>query len=373
MAWTPKAALDTEELPSPIQYVVEIGDKGVAEVEAGLEAYTKLGLNQDSVNPDTFPLPTLEAQLEQACHDIHQGPGFAIIRGLDPNSYTAEENVTIFLAVASHIADMRGVQDKRGNMITHVTDAATWTTPHELRHGIHTTTGLAWHTDMSVNILGLHVRAMAESGGDTFVASASTIFKELESSYPQSLKALQQSDWPIQISGSPPRYILAPLLQVYNGAVVVSVDPGRLGLHPVTAEAGLGSFIPDLTLSQRKALSILSELASKHRLRLDTKPGDMVFINNLGLLHARDAYVDHKTGPRRHLVRLWLCNSKLAWDLPESMRAPWDAAFGDIEFPGDIERKYPAFPARKYKQPRYTAGSAAFIIDDDDDVNSNNT
>lgn len=104
----------------------------------------------------------------------------------------------------------------------------------------------------------------------------------------------------------------------------------------------------------------------------------MVFINNLSLLHARDPYVDAKKGPGRHLVRLWLRNPDLAWHIPKSMRVPWEAAFGPDGngFPdlrGSAEKRYPVLPTLEYKPPKYTAGSAAFIIEDSDDVNGRNS
>src|SRR4051812_24099170 len=103
-----------------------------------------------------------------------------------------------------------------------------------------------------------------------------------------------------------------PLLEVHNDKLFLAVDPGRLGLHPATATTGADSGVPELSSEQRHALEVLSMFASKHRVRLDVSPGDIVFINNWALLHARDAYVDSDFGQRRHLVRLWLRNSNLA-------------------------------------------------------------
>lgn len=145
----------------------------------------------------------------------------------------------------------------------------------------------------------------------------------------------------------------------------MSVDPGRLGLHPVTAKSGIKTDIPELTPQQLEALDVLSTLATKHRLCLETQPGDMVFISNWTHLHARDSFEDPSEGPRRHLVRLWLRNSKLSWTVPKSMAVPWEAAYGNDL----IQRRFPAHPARKYRPARYTAGSAAFMIEDTDDVN----
>ncbi len=152
------------------------------------------------------------------------------------------------------------------------------------------------------------------------------------------------------------------------------MDPGRLGLHPATAQAGRESPVPALNPGQLEALEVLSALASKHHHRLDTKLGDMVFINNLGLLHARDSYVDPKDGPGRHLVRLWLRNPELAWRIPQSMLVPWEAAFGPDGngFP-DLERSYAILPTLEYKPPKYTAGSAAFVLEDSENVNGGST
>jgi hypothetical protein len=160
---------------------------------------------------------------------------------------------------------------------------------------------------------------------------------------------------------------------VTKDKIIISVDPGRLGLHPATAKTGR-DHVPDLSPLQLEALQVLSDLASKHRLRLDIKPGDIVFINNLSLLHARDPYVDAKRGPGRHLVRLWLRNPALAWHIPKLMRVPWEAAFGPdgkgVPSQRDkVETKYPVLPTPEYKPPKYTAGSAAFILEDNDDVN----
>ncbi len=52
---------------------------------------------------------------------------------------------------------------------------------------------------MGTDVLALHVRSLAEAGGDTFVSSSWTIYKELVSSYPEALKALCDANWPIQV------------------------------------------------------------------------------------------------------------------------------------------------------------------------------
>lgn len=149
-----------------------------------------------------------------------------------------------------------------------------------------------------------------------------------------------------------------------------SLDPGRLGLHPSMALPTDNEASPYLTPEQHEALSIMNQLAAEQQIRLDTQPGDLVFINNWAFVHARDPYTDGEQDAqsRRHLVRLWLRNSKLGWDIPAAMRAPWEAAYGS-EGLGDHSKasamrgNYPVDPAPEYTIPKYTSGSAAFLLE----------
>lgn len=115
---------------------------------------------------------------------------------------------------------------------------------------------------------------------------------------------------------------------------------------------------------------MLQRAAQKHQLRLETQPGDIVFINNLALLHARESYYDGAASSR-HLVRLWLRNTQLGWDIPPSMKMPWDAAFGDGARKV-INRYYPIMPMPEYMECKYSNGTAAFVADDDSNSENDN-
>lgn len=75
------------------------------------------GLDGDMVSRSTFVLPTLGPKLELLAKDIHEGRGFALIRGLDVTRYTVEDLTLLYLGVQAHIAEKRGRQDARGNML----------------------------------------------------------------------------------------------------------------------------------------------------------------------------------------------------------------------------------------------------------------
>jgi hypothetical protein len=77
-----------------------------------------LGLYGDEVSPSTFPLPTLGPRLQRIAVDIHRGKGFAVIRGLNPDELSPEDNVLAFLGISGYIGATRGRQDEEGNMLS---------------------------------------------------------------------------------------------------------------------------------------------------------------------------------------------------------------------------------------------------------------
>lgn len=240
--------------------------------------------------------------------------------------------------------------------------------PEEKRHGIHTNTALPFHNDMGAEILTLHYRQVAKSGGATSVSSAATIYEELARQHPDVLETLKAPNWPVQLSANPVRFASLPLLAEHDGRVVISVDPGRLGLHPATAGVRPEGTC-ELDDAQLRALAVLNQAAEKHAVSIAAEAGDVLFINNFALLHKREKYVDFDDATsRRHLVRLWLRNPALGWDLPEAMKAPWKAAYGPVEGFGRFkEDRYEVVPAKEYKVPKYSAGSAAWLIECDEE------
>lgn len=60
----------------------------------------------------------LAPQLAQCAKDIHEGHGFFVVRGLDELRYPVEDSTVIYLGIASYVADKRGLQDKKGTVLS---------------------------------------------------------------------------------------------------------------------------------------------------------------------------------------------------------------------------------------------------------------
>jgi hypothetical protein len=76
-----------------------------------------LHIDGDLVNCENFPLPNLSLILRKLATELYNGKGFFLLRGLDFDKYTVEDNTVIFLGIQSFIAERRACQDNIGNMM----------------------------------------------------------------------------------------------------------------------------------------------------------------------------------------------------------------------------------------------------------------
>ncbi|KAI1499550.1 hypothetical protein F5X99DRAFT_419801 [Biscogniauxia marginata] len=347
---------------SPVESnILQLQPADVIELETALKSFQELGLDGDQASREHFRLPNLEGRLAQCALEVHRGSGLCIVRGLAPGRYSPELNTILFLGIASYIGNQRGVQNSSGYMLSHVVESKSWTVPREKRHGIHTNGSLPFHNDMGCEILSMHVRDCAATGGHTNVVSAGAIYNEMIKNDSWAVNVLAQSNWPIRVAKKDSSFVLSPLLEFHDGKLMISMDPARVGPHP----AGPDGLVPRLLPEQQAALGLLQQHALKHQVPLQTRPGDMVFLNNYALLHARDSYEDGAASSR-HLVRMWLRNAELGWQIPSSMHIPWDAVFGERS-KKVRNRQYPVVPLPEYMAPKFSNGTAAFVGDEEDE------
>jgi hypothetical protein len=76
-----------------------------------------LELDGDQVNRDNFPLPNLGPKLLELGQVLYDGRGFCVVRGIDPQSYSVEDLAVVWLGIQAYIAEQRGRQDCKGNML----------------------------------------------------------------------------------------------------------------------------------------------------------------------------------------------------------------------------------------------------------------
>ena len=91
-----------------------------------------------------------------------------------------------------------------------------------------------------------------------------------------------------------------------------------------------------VTPEQMEALDAIELVARHDQLTLSLQPGDLTFVNNLNVIHSREAWDEEDGIPSRYMVRLWLKNSSLAWKLPSALHrgnmAVFDVAEHDLQW-----------------------------------------
>ena len=102
--------------------------------------------------------------------------------------------------------------------------------------------------------------------------------------------------------GKKPTYRL-PIVHDFAGHITTIYARAFIEAAQTRAET------PRLTTAQTEALDLVDTLAESDDLRLDMafRPGDIQFLHNHQILHARTPYQDWPEPERkRHLLRLWL-------------------------------------------------------------------
>ncbi|KAL1842469.1 hypothetical protein VTJ49DRAFT_5206 [Mycothermus thermophilus] len=309
LVWRPDSFVSEDD------YTLALTEDEIAEVRAGLKHFKNLDLYGSEVSPETFPLSTLGPKLRGLALEIHRGRGFAVIRGLDPDEFSPEDNVLIFLGVSSYIGELRGRQDEHGSMLMHIRNASHSQTPQQDRPTRYSSRPSTFHTDTFADILALHTLRPSLHGGRNLLSSASTIYNtlSLQPHHRRLIELLAQPCWSFDSRGSFLPSSTRPLLHYHQGRVMLNFarEP-ILGLPGVKRAEGLA----EATASQRRALDVVEETAKQNQVVLEARKGDMLFVNNHAVLHSREGFEDHG-GDGRYLVRMWLRNGELKWDLPE--------------------------------------------------------
>jgi hypothetical protein len=87
------------------------------------------------------------------------------------------------------------------------------------------------------------------------------------------------------------------------------------------------SFLPPLTSQQIEALDALHVIGQEVAHRFAFRSGEMVFFNNLRMMHARDAFVDGceaQNTTKRYVMRLILRDGRNpGWEVPPEMEETW--------------------------------------------------
>ncbi|KAK0509209.1 hypothetical protein JMJ35_008580 [Cladonia borealis] len=288
----------------------------IAEIDAALSRVKESRIDFDDIKKSTFVLPTLGASLQTLSHRVHNGCGFVVVR---ERIRLKIELIPPLVFPKYHHFDFEPV--------VHVTDAK-WTGVNASeRRPIFSNQAQPFHADIFCGVLGLYHLEEARSGGDTLLASSWTVYNELAATRPDIIHTLTQNDWVHDTFGCNPPYYQQPLLYNHAGKIILNFARRVLKGAPMTARS---RDIRPMTEAQAEALDAVHFCALKHSLKVDMRSGDMCFVNNLAIMHSRSAFEDDEPHTR-YVLRVWLNNPDLGWQMPPRLQLFWDRTFAPLD------------------------------------------
>lgn len=335
------AVWTSDDITSDEQYVILLEPLEVFTVENALRSFQASKIGIDHVNRENFPLSAdLAAKLKSISKILHKGRGFAVLRGLQPSNYTDEENVIIYGGLSCYVAkeraDMIHIYDRVGGDQGESSGARF--PPNEL------TTQMNFHTDVDAgDILSLFTLSLPLSGGQQHLVSFPTVYNTLSVHHPDVLQTLAQP-WRYEMPHpSGPRIIERSIISYREPNLQVNFATAFLigsGYVPRLASS------PELSAEQKHAISTFLDVCKRHSLSITQKKGDILFVNNMSTLHARDDFIDGPgPGEQRHLLSMMLRDPPLAWEKPQDVAQYIDERFTKLNIPdffGTV-RQYEAF------------------------------
>jgi hypothetical protein len=257
-----------------------------------------------ALDQETFQLPTLGPVLKRLQDQVINGRGFVLLRGLPIAGLSRAHIARMYLGLGAWFGEPVA-QNAQGHILGHVKDLGN--DPEDPAIRVYTTTHRhLFHTD-SCDMVGLLCLQPAKRGGESAIASSTSIYNEIVRQRPDLAKVLTQPfivDRKGEIpEGKAPTYQI-PIFHRHNGQITAIYARDFIA----AAQARFPD-LPRLTHAQVEAMDLIDQLAASDEFRLDMdfRPGDIQILHNHQIFHARSRYEDYPEPQRkRHLLRLWL-------------------------------------------------------------------
>ena len=215
-------------------------------------------------------------------------------------------------------------QNGRGHVLGHVKDVGDDPTQIDKVRIYRTTARQFFHADDG-DVVGLLCLHRAQEGGESDIVSVHNVWNTLQREHPDVAKLLTEPLWYFdrkgEVSEGQEPYTRQPVFYLENTTsreprVYVKWDPYYI--RSLTRYSSIG-LIPPVSPEQEHAMTVLEETCNRLALHMILEVGDIQFLSNAHILHARTAYKDFPPpAPRRHLMRLWLSTPETegGWALP---------------------------------------------------------
>lgn len=279
----------------------------LAELTEATRTLKARGIKPEAFTRSDFPLPKLDAVMNDIHGELEKGRGFILLRGLNVEDYDLETLKILYWGLGTHLGDIIS-QNAYGDLLGYVTDFEGFAQGGYYDKGVRghrTSAHLYPHCDSS-DTVGLLCVYPAMTGGRSMICSSMAIYNEILETHPEYLEPLCEGFYFDLIGkGNTAREISnhrIPVFSYYRGWLSCRFNKRQI-------ELGMEKAGMPLNALQQAAVDYVRELSMRDDflLHMDFRPGDIQLLNNHCTLHSRESYEDWPDPKRKRLLlRLWL-------------------------------------------------------------------
>ena len=252
--------------------------------------------------------PVVNNLLKTAGDELAVGKGFVLLRGLDAGD--TERLRRVFWMIGNGLGEPV-MQNARGEVLSIIADRFAGAERGVDTRGYESNDELRFHCDGG-DCIGMSCVRQAPFGGTNGLVSLFALYNEILANHPQHLDVLRQG-YPLysrKEKGDAEstknlgrvQQTRIPVFAWHEGHMSTWLN---IQLAELAAEVA-GQAFSDV---ERDALASIEMLANRPEMQLTFKqePGDVLFINNLAVMHRRDKYHDAEdSAQQRMLYRMWI-------------------------------------------------------------------
>ena len=297
------AAWRGEDLADPERWLARLDADELAELDDVRRALRARGASLETLGREDFAFPRLAPRIAEWRHELREGRGFVVVRGLPVEGWDEEDAARIYWGLGLHLG-RPGAQNPQGEHLGHVIDTGEDADQPFVRR-YRTAGDIAYHCDLA-DVVGLLCLRTGRRGGASRIVSSVSVFNELRTHHPELVARLFDPfllDSRDEQGGERPPYIPVPACRHARGVLRTFYHSDyfrSVTRHPE---------VPPFSDLEQQLFDRYEAIAESPALRLDMQfePGDIQLLSNHFVLHARTAYEDDpEPARRRHLLRLWL-------------------------------------------------------------------
>lgn len=286
------------------EWIYRLDEADIADIDKALAAFKEKGKDVAELLKEDFPLGNLGKKISSFKNDLFKGRGFILIRGVPVERYSKMDSAIVFLGIGCYLG-IPVSQNGKGHILGHVKNLGADFSDPETR-GYQTNSQLAFHTDYS-DVVGLLCLQTPKSGGESSLASSTTVWNEMLKRAPSLAEVMTQAvcytRWG-EIAEGEKRYNEVPVFTPLRDHMISFFNARR-----TIMKAQVFPEVPRVTEAQLQALDLLESIVHDPAIHMNMilEKGDIQFLCNHYVFHTRTAYEDWpEIENRRHLLRLWL-------------------------------------------------------------------